>query len=409
MTLSVPDTCTMHCVGNDLMPPGSSQMTSFTRIQGAETPSFTTQDSTTSTISDEGLNEGSELIMHTVQTDNDNELHVQLINTHNYRRQLPNRKCNIPLTLTIIVCILLGILTSLGCIGIGVYNAPHSNSNLKVYATVQQVVIVADFSDPFKLSTSSIHECPSSEDFSHTNNLYVVPNSQLLRRTRNNTKNSNGVLNQTNSQCTLNVLGDHFYLLSGSKIDFSICLMAIEDPGRSGTLLIFDNNDAYTQYLQEDNCLSRKGAHVHNLRIGSPGNFECTNLTYTSLVNGYHYIIADTPGNIQFYYRYDYLQYYLDATDFSEPPACTFGYSGDNQCDLGGISRSPVYLAAYVNKGDFDNSFSTHLCLVTRWTHFLTAIVASLGGICVACSLLAMVFCVLCLCRYCRQQTIVHV
>ncbi len=397
------------CVGNHLMPPGSSQMvkiTSFTNVQDAQRPppSLTTQDSTTSANSNEGLNEASELILHTEKSGKDNGLRNTNNSYYQFERQLPNRKCIIALVLALITCILFGILTALGCIGLGVYNARHSNSNRRVYATEQQVVIVADFSDLFQLSTSLIHECPSTEDFSHTNNLYVVPKNQLLRRTRNDTEFSKGILNQTNSQCILNLLNDHFYLLSGSEINFSICLMAIEDPERSGALLIFDNNDAYMQYLIDDNCPSRKGARIHNLRIGSHGHFECTNLTYTSEVNGYHYIIADTPRNIQFYYHYEYVQYYLNADDFSEPPVCTFGYNGENHCNLRGISRSPVYLAVYVEKGDFDNSFSTHLCLETRWTQVLTAIVASLGAFCIVCSVCSIMPCV-CMCRNCRRQT----
>ena len=302
-----------------------------------------------------------------------------------------------------VVGVIVTVVFAVAVLFFSLYGTPYLRSSRKVYATEEQTVIVAQISDPLKLSDSSIHECPSPDDFPHTNQLYIIPTHQLQPERRHVSKNFPDVQNQTNPYCLLNFLDDHLYLLKDSMIDFRICLTADTDPVRPGTLLIFDSNAAYSNFVSNKNCRSREGVvSTHNLNIGSYGQYLCTNITYTSEANGYHYIVADTPGNIKFYYRYSYFQYYLNPDDFSQPPSCVFSHDSDNQCNLGGISKSPVYLVVFVEKSEFDNSPSTHVCLTSSGWSIRTMLLVLLFGLGCVCVFGLSVFCICFLCiRHC--------
>ncbi len=393
--------------GNQLDKPSSESMvrvTSFTQIQDAATSSLTSQLSTTSAASEDYDSATIPLMVETTSDDNNHRPRVRLRSSvasclgHRGRGR-KNKQCLCFFALSLIASVLIAALLGALCVWLGVYNIRYVNSSQSVFATRDTVVIVAEFSDPLDLSATSIHECPiPGKDFPHTNHLFIVPQDQLSRNFRNISKPSKRIFNQTSPQCYINLLDNDFYLLSGSEIHFSICVTTPGDFELSGTLLIFDNNEDFSKYHDCDD--TEDAALVHHLFIGRNGRFMCTNISYTSSINGYHYIIANTPGNILFQYHYTYQQYYLNKDDFSDSAKCSVSVNGVNKCDLGDVARTPVVLVVYVEKNLLVNSFSTHLCLESSWSDLLIGLLAGLGIVCVVFCVVAVYFSV-CLCRVC--------
>ncbi len=382
------------------------RVTSFTKVQDAAagTPtSLTSQLSTSSAASEE---EDVPLIEETIQDNQDKDrLHLKIQKKKNYKGRPKDKisRCCLCSLFSMCVLSITALLAAALCLWLGVANISYYNSSQRIFATKETVVIVTEFSDSLDLSTSSVHECPTKDDFPHTNELFIIPKDQL-RHSFRNCSEKHGPLNQTDSQCTLNLLSDHFYLLSGSTINFSICLTSLEeDDAPSGTLVLFDNNEAFSKYRQNGDCDNIKDARFHhNIFIGNNGHFTCTNIAYTSTNHGYHYIIANTPGNIKFYYEYSYMQYFLNREDFPDSPKCSFNANGDNYCNLGGVSKTPVILAVYVEEDDLANSYTTHVCLTTAWNTVLIGVLVGLCVVCIGCCCPALFLSVY-LCRQCRR------
>ena len=276
-----------------------------------------------------------------------------------------------------IVMILLGVASA---IGFGVYGGCHSPANTQVLARGGDSVVVASISDPQLLVWNVVYECPGDGDESHTSELYLIQEDQLHHRTRSRVRTSPEIFNQSEPSCKTGFLGtEHLlYLLSGSVINYSICLSSDEETNESGELFVFDNDRSYDAFSSQGYpCPEAQAIRRHDLIIGTSGNFECTNISYTALVNSYHYVVGKTPASIRFSYTYDVSVRYLDPTDFSDK-YCTFHSMVDRTCVLPRLFTN-VAIIDHVIPNDGSNPVTTHICLESTWRHGLIAMVTTFG------------------------------
>ncbi len=274
-----------------------------------------------------------------------------------------------------------------------------------MYARGGDTIIVTMVDDPLNLTHSYISECPTTVDFPHTSQLYLVKENSIVYRQRLDELNFT-IFNRSSADCDSNLLfsSDHsniLYMLVNSTIQFKICLSADSYHQRpeEGTLLIYDNNDAFEQRVSDNECpLNSRAALVHNLNIGNPEQFKCTSVTYRATINGYHYVVAKTPANVLFHYQYSYKQLYLDPDDFNNL-VCTFSSAGSTECDHINVSQ-PAYLIVYIEPNVEDNGVSTHICLESRWTKKLIALIACLALF----SFVALLFIIIVVLSCCANQ-----
>ena len=238
---------------------------------------------------------------------------------------------------------------------------------LPAFATGGETIVVSEINDRLPFISYSISECLGTGNEAHFSQVYTHE-KQLLPH-RRSIHNSVDVFNQIGPDCTFNVLPSSLYMLKDSYFDLEICLSADSGPEKHANLLIFNNHNAYDHFTTDNDCQQTNGADfVHNLNFGEPGDFICTNISYKMDVNGHLYTILSTPpGNIQFFYQYDYVQYYLDPEDLDKVE-CNIISTGNNDCSLGVFSHIPVYVIVHVNRNTIQNSVSTQLCLGRRWS-----------------------------------------
>ena len=301
------------------------------------------------------------------------------------REKEKSRKRFVRLCVCCTVFVSIGLLILLiGTIGFGIYGGCYSPANTQVLARGGDSVVVATISDSLWLIWNVVYECPQDGDESHTSELYLIQEDQLHHRTRSRVRTSSEIFNQTEPSCKTGFLGtEHLlYLLSGSVINYSICLSSDEETDELGKLFIFDNDISYEDYVfQEYPCPDEEAIFSHDLIIGKPGNFECTNISFPAAANSYHYVVSRTPANIRFSYTYDVSVRYLDPTDFSGR-FCTFFSEDHDKCVLQIpklFTRTVVVDHVLQNEGS--NPVTTHICFESRWKRGLIGIVSSFAAL----------------------------
>ena len=316
--------------------------------------------------------------------------------------------CLIVIIVTFIVSFILALPLGGGTVWWLYYGITNAASREPVYAEGGETVVVAVVTDTVALTWNSltISECHvTAGDFPHSNQLYIVPDNMLQRHSRFVNIDYTDLFNQTETDCTNNILPDQFYVLDRTFVEMEICVTSDTEPTRDGTLLIFDNNGAYDQFKSNGDCEStRLAASIHNINIGSSGTFECTPIKYMAQRSSHLYAVPVIPGKVWYKYRYNYTQFYLDQNDFGDLQ-CEFSSEGKNNCPIGLLSHTPTYLIVYVEPTAEDNSKSTHLCLHSDWSIGLMAIVVVFGFLAIVFLLTTCIlsFCLCCVCYKCKD------
>ena len=125
-------------------------------------------------------------------------------------------------------------------IGFGVYGSLYTPTNTQVLARGGDSVVVATITDPLSLVWNVVSECQKEGDESHTSELYLVQEDQLVQHTRSRVRTSSEIFNQSEPSCKTGFLGtEHLlYLLTGSTIEYSICLSSDDETNKFGKLFI---------------------------------------------------------------------------------------------------------------------------------------------------------------------------
>ena len=312
----------------------------------------------------------------------------------------------IRLIATFVVCLILAFLL----IGVTAwwlsYGLIYTASKGSVYAEGGETIVVAEITDIVALTWNSISECHVTPgDFPHSNQLYIVPADMLQRRSRFDHIDFTYLFNQTETDCTNNILPDPFYGLDGTSVEIEICVTSDTEPTSDGTLLIFNDNQAFEEFTSNGDCEpTNTAASRHNLNIGSYGTFECTSIHYMAHRSSHLYAVPVIPGKVWYKYRYNYTQFYLDRNDFGNLK-CMFSSAGNNNCPIGFISHPPTYLIVYIEPVAEDNSKSTHLCLQSDWSRGLIVYVVVFGF---SAAVFLLITCILLICLCCifhKQRT----
>ena len=274
-------------------------------------------------------------------------------------------------TIAIVTCFILASLFGGVVVWWLSYGSDNTVSADPIYAAAGDIVVVSKITDKVALVWYSITECLiSPEDFSHPNQLYLIPDT-LNHHIKSDHINFTEPFNQSERVCISSVLPDPLYMLEGSSIEIEICISSDSEPNGQGTFLILDNNKVYQQFISDGDCEPTSiAAFAHNLNIGSFGHFECNTVSYTTETNGYLYAVPIIPGRVQYYYRYSYIQFSFAQNDLGNL-LCTFSSEDNNYCPIGFVPRTPMHLVVYVKPITEGHSNSTHLCFRSDWSHGL--------------------------------------
>ena len=307
-----------------------------------------------------------------------------ILSGENRGRSKKLSKCLVCMCFVVFGCLGLIVLASIVTIGFGIYGWYCTPTSTRVLARGGDSVVVATITDPLSLVWNVVSECLKEGDESHTSELYLVQEDQLKKHTRSRVRTSSEIFNQSEPSCKTGFLGtEHLlYLLPNSTIEYRICLSSDDETNELGKLFIFENDVSYENYIDQDYpCSADQTTFKHDLIIGTPGNFECTNISFTASMNGYHYVVSKTPGNVRFSYTYDVNQRYLDPTDLRDT-FCTFYSATHDTC----ILRVPklftrTVVVDHVVSNEGSNPVTTHVCLESQWMRGLIGIVSTFAVI----------------------------
>ena len=126
---------------------------------------------------------------------------------------------------------------------------------------------------------------------------------------------------------------DYLYLLPGSNVSYNICLWTNQSLITSAEFFVFDSLHAYQDYIS-DVTEGRNTSVMHQeLRIGSPENPACSQITFIVNESAYYFMSADCPGGVTYQYNITSNVIYLNSTDYEEFLVCSV--TENEPCELG--------------------------------------------------------------------------
>lgn len=223
-----------------------------------------------------------------------------------------------------------------------------------------------------------VSECEKIGDSPHEDVLFLTKKHDLIIQERKETFQSVRVDLTFSSPKAGPV--SFMYLLTGSDIEYTLCLGSHKSFEQKGTLFLFDDYDNYWHYLNSPEQGEQLSIFLEDISIGKNNESRCITVRYRTLKDSYYFIASRTPGPLFYSFNYTNTVKYYNTSSYSA--SCNINLTPCTLSIPGHIFSTEEYvLLAHIVPNEYVASAQTHLCATTVKSDTITLIEVLLGSV----------------------------